>query len=146
MKTAVHDHQDKLVACSRRQLWFALGAVLVLAAAAVGLLAFPGAEAPARLFSLLPIVIVLAVAALKTGGGRGAPTSAEVRALVDDELRQASQQKASRNGFLAVLAAQVVLAPGLAWLSTPYPVALMAVLTIATGLTVFLGSLLYHDR
>ena len=76
----------------------------------------------------------------------GAPTSAEVRALVDDELRQASQQKASRNGFLAVLAAQVVLAPALAWLSTPYPVALMAVLTIATGLTVFLASLLYHDR
>lgn len=144
MKTAVHDHQDKLVAFSRRQLWFALGAVLVLAAVAVGLLAFPGAEAPARLFSLLPIVIVLAVAALKTGGG--APTSAELRALVDDELRQASQQKASRNGFLAVLAAQVVLAPGLAWLSTPYPVALMAVLTIATGLTVFLASLLYHDR
>lgn len=146
MHTAAHDHQDKLLACSRRQLWFALGSVLVLAALAVGLLAFPGATAPSRLFSLLPIVIVLAVAALKSGGGRGAPSSAEVRALVNDELRQASQHLASRNGFLAVLAAQAVLAPALAWLSTPSPVALMAVLTIATGLSVFLGSLLYHDR
>ena len=146
MHTAAHDHQDRLLAFSRRQLWFALGSVLVLAALAVGLLAFPGAEAPSRLFSLLPIVIVLAVAALKSGGGRGAPSSAEVQALVDDELRQASQHRASRNGFLAVLAAQAVLAPVLAWLSTPYPVALMAVLTIATGLSVFLGSVLYHDR
>lgn len=146
MKTTIHHDQDKLIALSRRQLWVALGTVLVLASAAVGLLAFPGAAAPARLFSLLPIAIALAVAALKTGGGRGAPTSAELRALVDDELRQASQHRASRNGFLAVLAAQAVLVPALAWLPTPHPVALMAVLTIATGLATFLASLLYHDR
>lgn len=143
MNTSLHHSQDKLIAFSRRQLWFALAAVCVLAAAAVGVLAFPGAPAATRLFSLLPVAIVLAVAALRT---RGAPTSAEVRALVDDELRQASQHQASRNGFLAMLAAQLVLAPALTWLSTPSPLALMAVLTIATGVTVFLGSLLYHDR
>jgi hypothetical protein len=146
MKTAIRHPQDQLIAFSRRQLWFALGAVLVLAAVAAGTLVFPGAEGPTRLFSLLPIVIVLALAALKTSGGRDAPTSAEVRALVDDELRQASQHRASRNGFLAMLTAQAVLAPGLVWFSPPNPVALMAVLTIATGLTVFLASLLYHDR
>lgn len=143
MKAAVH-HQEHLIALSRRQLWFALGAVLVLATAAAGLLAFPGAQAPARLFSLLPVAIVLALAVLRTRGGTA--SSAEVRAVVDDELRQASQHRASRNGFIAMLAAQLVLAPALAWLSTPYPVALMAVLTIATGTTVFLASLLYHDR
>lgn len=146
MPTALHHDQDKLIALSRRQLWCALGLVLVLGTAAAGLLAFPGAEAATRLFSLLPVGIVLALAGLRVRGGPAAPTSADLRALVDDELRQASQHRASRNGFLAVLAAQAMLVPVLAWLSTPYPVALMAVLTIATGVTVFLGSLLYYDR
>lgn len=146
MPNALHHDQDKLIALSRRQLWFALGAVLVLGAAATCLLAFPHSAAPAKVFSLLPVAIVLAVAGLKIGAGRGAPTSSEVWALVDDELRQASLHRASRNGFLAVLAAQALLAPVLAWLSTAYPVALMAVLTIATGVAVFLGSVLYYDR
>lgn len=143
MPKVLHHDQETLISLSRRQLWFALGAVLVLGMAGAGLLAFPRSEAVARLFGLLPVAIVIAVAGLRM---RGAPGSAEVRALVEDELRQASQHRASRNGFLAVLAAQALLAPGLAWLATPSPLALMAVLTIVTGVSVFLGSLLYYDR
>lgn len=149
MSLAAHHDQEKLIALSRRQLWFALFAVLVIGIAAVGLLAFPGTEQAAlagRLFSLLPIALVIAVAGLKLRGGRGAPGSAEVHALVNDELRQASLHHASRNGFLAVLAAQALLAPALALLSMPNPLGLMAVLTIATGVAVFLASLLHHDR
>lgn len=149
MSPAVHYDQEKLIALSRRQLWFALLAVLVLGGAATGLLAFPGGEQAVlatRLFALLPLALVIGVAGLRLRGGRGTPRSAELRALVNDELRQASLQRASRDGFLAVLAAQAVLAPGLALLSAPNPLALMAVLTISVGVTVFLASLLYHDR
>lgn len=148
MSPAVHHDQEKLIALSRRQLWLALSTVLVIGVAATCLLAFPSAQ-PAvfatRLFSLLPLFLVLAVAGLRMRG-RGAPGSAQVQALVNDELRQASVQLASRNGFVAVLAAQALLAPALSLLALPNPLALMAVLTIGAGVTVFLASLLYHDR
>jgi hypothetical protein len=146
MSPTVHHDHERLIALSRRQLWFALLAVLVIGTAATGLLAFPGAEPAAlatRLFSLLPVALVIAIAALRLRGGA---SSASMQALVNDELRQASQHRASRNGFIAVLAAQALLAPALALLSMPNQLALMAVLTIVAGVAVFLASLLYHDR
>lgn len=148
MSSTVHHDHEQLVALSRRQLWLALLAVLAIGTAAVFLLAFPGGEQAAlagRLFALLPIALVIAVAAFRSRGGK-APDSARVQAVVNDELRQASLHRASRDGFVAVLAAQALLAPALALLAVPNPLALMAVLTIASGVTVFLASLLYHDR
>lgn len=142
---------DRLVQHSRRALWFALVFIVVLGAAGLLLVALPGSEAAEvakRLFMLLPLFIIIALAALKRGA-RGAntdPSSTAMQAILGDELRQASLSRSYRNGFLATLLLQVLLAPVLTWTTVAYPVAFMTGATALVGASVFLASLLYYDR
>jgi hypothetical protein len=135
MAMQMQEEVEPAVRYSRRSLWFALTVLLLLGSGAV-LIDMEGDSAlGARLFALLPVVIVVGAAAL----GRPAP-KAEMRAVASDELRQFSLVHAWRNGFLGVLAIQ----PLLAW-SGAAP-ATMACATAMTGVVIALASVLWYDR
>ncbi|PWF55507.1 hypothetical protein [Massilia glaciei] len=140
---------DLLVRWSRRHLWFCVAFIGVVGALALAMLAFPGGALAARaglLFGLLPVVIAISVGALRSApGGAG---GAAMRAVLDDELRQASLNRAYRNGVACVLLMQpalaLALALGMAELANP--VAVMACATSAGAALVVLLSALYYDR
>ncbi|WP_020655470.1 hypothetical protein [Massilia niastensis] len=146
MPAISHLAQEKLLRLSRRQLWLSLGIIVVLGLGALLALASSRPETVGlskSLFTLLPVFIVIAVVSLRSSGN---PASADMQAIVNDELRQASLHRAWRNGFVGMLAAQALLPPLLAWAEPAYPLAVMAVTTILAGTAVFFASLLYHDR
>jgi len=136
---------DHAVRMSHRQLMAALGLLLLLGAAA--LLGFgegAAAQAGGALWKALPLVIVITVAALRNMVKR--VDARALDAVRKDELRQASLQRAWRNGFLAVLFLQPVLALGLSWSAAAHGVALMAAVTVTLGAATVLTSLLWYDR
>jgi hypothetical protein len=136
---------DAAARVSHRHLLAALGLVLLLGLAA--LLSFgPSASARAghALWMLLPVIIAIMAVAL-----RGVDKQVDARALEavrNDELRQASLQRAWRNGFFAVLALQPALALGLSWSEASNAVALMAAAAVTVGAATVLASLLWYDR
>lgn len=131
MSSQLQDEVEPAVRYSRRSLWFALAVVLLLGAAAV--LTARGGDT--TLFSLLPVLIVIGAAALGRPG-----SGPEMKALASDELRQFSLGHAWRNGFLAVLVVQ----PLLAWQAASP--SLMATVTATAGVLAVLASLLWYDR
>jgi hypothetical protein len=136
---------DTAARISHRQLLTALGLLLLLGLAALlGLGEGATAQAGGALWKALPLVIVITVAALHRMGKRVDARALE--AVRKDELRQASLQRAWRNGFLAVLFLQPVLALGLTWSGAAHGVALMAAVTATLGAATVLASLLWHDR
>ncbi len=100
------------------------------------------------MMALLPVVIVIAVAALRSAakGVSTRATSGPMKSMLNDELRQQSLRLAYRNGQLAVLLAQPVLGLLLAWSGVQQPAVLMASATALVGVLVVLGSLLVYDR
>jgi hypothetical protein len=140
---------DAAARVSRRHLLGALGLVLLLGLAA--LLSFgPAAAARAghALWMLLPVMIAITAVALR---GTGKPVDARaLDAVRNDELRQASLQRAWRNGFFAVLALQPALALGLVWSGAAdgaaHCAALMAAAAVTVGTATVLASLLWYDR
>lgn len=142
---------DLLVKYSRRSRWVALTLLVLLAGYALVLNIFPESEAAAlasRLFLLLPIGLVLALGTLRASlqGARANPAGAPMKAILNDELRQQSLSRAYRNGLMAVLVAQPLLALLLALVAVAHPVALMASLTALAGVCAVLGSQLAYDR
>ena len=136
---------DDAVRMSHRHLMAALGLLLLLGVAA--LLGFGEgalAQAGGALWKALPLIIIIMVAALHRMGMRVDARALE--AMRKDELRQASLQRAWRNGFLAVLFLQPVLALGLTWSAAAHGVALMAAVTVTLGAATVLASLLRYDR
>ncbi|MFL6673332.1 MAG: hypothetical protein ACJ8LG_08590 [Massilia sp.] len=151
MQTVSQNELDRLVHLSRRQLWVALLLILVLGGHALVGLAFPDSAAALmaqRLGMVLPVIIIVMVGGLRVWaqGVSTNPSSAAMKALRNDELRQVSLRKAYANGFAAMLVLQPGLAPLLAALDTANPVAVMAGSTSLLGAVVFLASLLYYDR
>jgi hypothetical protein len=142
---------DLLVKHSHRSLWLALGLLLVLGAYALILNLAPDSAVAAqagRLAVLLPLAIVIALAVLrrKLGGISGDPAGKEMKAVLQDELRRQAMQQACRNGLLAVLVAQPVLALLLTLVTVAQPVLLMATVTGLLGVATVLGSILVLDR
>ncbi len=136
---------------SRRGLWVALALLLLLGGYAITINVFPDSAAAAmadKAFSMLPIVIVIAVAAMRTSlkGVSADPRSAAMKAVLNDELRQVSLQRAYRNGFVAVLLAQPVMVMLVHWFALPHPVELMASCSAVVGVATLLVSVLYFDR
>ena len=137
---------DTLVQYSHRSLWTALVLLLVLAAWAVAANLFPDHPAAAmagKAAGMLPIAIVFAVVAMRRSmhGLKGDPSSPAMKAVLNDELRQQSMQRACRNGLVAVLLALLFTLTAL-----PQPVPLMAALTLLTGVATVLASVLAYDR
>jgi RsiW-degrading membrane proteinase PrsW (M82 family) len=151
MRAATPAPLDVLAQLLRRHLWVAFTLIVLLGGVAIAMIAFPHSQISARatqLFALLPIVMAIAFAALK-GSAKGVsmdPASPAMKTIRNDELRQASLSRSYRNGLLAVLMLQAPLALLLTWASHENPVALMAGVTVITGMAVFLASMLYYDR
>jgi hypothetical protein len=147
----IRNDSETLVTISHRGLWLALILLLLLACWAVAVNLFPGSAAAAMAGNaarLLPVAIVIAVGALQLSlkGLSANPRSKAMKAVLDDELRQQSMQRACRNGLLAVLFAQPALAFGFTFADLPQPLVLMASLTVLTGVATVLGSVLVYDR
>jgi hypothetical protein len=145
----MRNDSDTLVTLSHRGLWIALAVLLLLAAWAVAVNLFPGsaaADIAGHAATLLPLAIIIAVAAMQSSlkGLSLDPRSKAMKAVLNDELRQQSMQRACRNGLLAVLLAQPLLALLVAAL--PQPLILMASLTVLTGVATVLASVLAYDR
>lgn len=138
---------ESLVSYSRRSLWLALAFILVLGVSAISLAIFPGAKMTGNVAALLPMAIVLAAAGLRSRGGRLAGQHpAAMKSIHDDELRQQSLHRAYRNGLLAVLVLQPLLAFALASFAAAFPLAVMAAATVTIGAVAVLASLLAYDR
>lgn len=139
---------DLLVQHSRRQLWVALFLVVPLGTAALLMLGFPGKGASAGQYLMLmyPELVAGALLSLRRGKRVLAASAAQTQAVVDDELRQHSLNRAWRNGFFVVLLGQ----PLLAWLvsgsGSPHPVALLAGASALAGVVTVLASVLWYDR
>jgi hypothetical protein len=151
MSIAAPKDLEHLLQVSRRSLWLALGFIALFGAVGLVLLALPDTKAgriAASLMSLLPLMMVLALGGLRmrARGVSMAPSNPELRAIRNDELRQASLHKAYRNGFFALLLAQPLLVVLLTVIPGAYPIPMMAGAGSAIGAVVFLASLLYYDR
>ena len=148
MNTTTTNEADILVRYSRRSLWTMLVLFLLIGTAAAATIAFPESNAFGRLAIALPIMIVIALAALRSSakGARTDPSSPAMEALLNDELRQDSLKRAYRNGFFALMMVQPLLALAPSWIALAHPAALMACLTLVTGVVVMTATLLYYDR
>jgi hypothetical protein len=133
---------DAAAQMSHRHLMAALMIVSMLGLAAVLSLTTAGGDAGKVLWRVMPVLLMVTAAWLHRSYKR-----VDVRALKavrNDELRQASLSRAWRNGFFAVLGLQPVLA--LAWSGTAHGVALMAAVTALVGAGAVHTSLLWYDR
>jgi hypothetical protein len=135
---------EAAVRMSHRHLAAALMIVGMLGCAAVLGLTTAGGDPDRTSWTVLPVIITVTAAALHRMYKRVGVRALE--AMRDDELRQASLSRAWRNGFLAVLGLQPVLALGLAWSGTAHGIALMAAVTAGVGAATVLASLLWYDR
>jgi hypothetical protein len=136
---------DAAARMSHRHLMAALGLVLLMGVAA--LLGFAGAGAArsgGMLWMVLPVIIAITAAALRGMDKRIDPRALE--AVRRDELRQASLQRAWRNGFFAVLGLQPALALAFTWSGAANTAALMAAASATAGAATVLVSLLWYDR
>lgn len=142
---------DAFVRRSHLGLAIALALVVLLGASALALLLWPDSAASAYVGNaamLLPIAIAIAVGVLlkPVAGSSRSATSRGMKAVLNDELRQHSQGRACRNGFIAVLVLQPLLAMLMAYSAPAHPAAVMASATAALGLIVVLASILWYDR
>jgi hypothetical protein len=153
MRIAAPNNLENLVHVSRRGLWAAFVIIVVFGAAGLVLLCArdtPAARMATGLMTMLPLAIAVALGGMamkaKAKGVSMSPSNPALRAIRNDELRQASLHKAWRNGFLALLVAQPLMSVLLTALPAAYPMAVMGLAACLTGATVFLASLLYYDR
>lgn len=142
---------DLLARYSRLGLYFALVLLLLLGTYAVLIHAFPDSSAAAlahRLAILLPIAIIIALAALRSSlhGVSANPRSAAMKALRNDELRALALNKAYRNGLVAVLLVQPVLVLALSAAELAYPLVPMASATVLIAVAAVICSLIVYDR
>lgn len=136
---------DVLERYSRRGLWTLLALLIMFAAGAALSLAYPAVRG---LSMVIPVAIAFAAAALRSSA-KGAdvnPSSPGMKAIINDELRQAAMHRAFRNAFFAVLMLQPLLAYVPQWVAVDYPTQMMAVATIWLGMIVMVASVLYYDR
>jgi uncharacterized membrane protein YhaH (DUF805 family) len=143
------NQSEQLIQLSRRQLWLALVFILFLGVTAIAQLAEPDARPGVQhLWTNFPIVIIIAVAALQRSMKRAkaGASARQVQAVLDDELRRDSQQRAYRNAFFMMLLVQPVLAILMASAAVAHPIAIMACTSALSGAVTMLASLLYYDR
>lgn len=142
---------DAFVRFGRRGLWLALIVLAVLGVYAVLTNALPDshpAHYAGKWMMLLPITIVFAIAWLRSSlHGKNAHAANEpMRAVLQDELRQTSMQKAFRAAFWAMLLCQPLLGFVFVWMPLAAAPQIMASVTVVLGTCVFLGAVLLHDR
>ncbi|MEO7067040.1 MAG: hypothetical protein ABI114_09055 [Rhodanobacter sp.] len=143
MTNTADDQTDKLVKNERRGVWLALIVVLALAATLV-----LGSDTRRALLLALGIGIVFAVTWLGQQRTRGAKNVIREKreVVLHDELRQVAIARAYQWAFFTMLGALITFC----LLSTVVVVSLsalmVAALTVALGVSVFLGAFLLFDR
>lgn len=142
---------DELVRYSRRSLWTGLVLILLFGVPAALSIGFPDTAAGTlfkELSNVLPIVIVIAVAAVKSSAKRARtdPSGRAMQAILYDELRVASVNRAYRNAFMGVMVLQPVLSVWLTRSAIANPLALSTCVTLLFGVVLLLASILYYDR
>jgi hypothetical protein len=135
---------DDAARMSHRHLMGALLIVCMLGLAAVLSLSTAGGRADQILWTVLPSIIGVTAASLHRMYKRVEPRA--LKAMRNDELRQASLARAWRNGFFAMLGLQPLLALGLAWSGAAHGIALMAAGTVCIGAATTLTTLQWYDR
>jgi hypothetical protein len=141
--------EDKIIQNIRLRLWATMLLVAMLGAIGTLLAIAPDSEAATmanKLLRLMPLFIIIGVAAC-WGKTQATPVGrAQLQALLNDELRQLSLSRAFRNGFFAMMIVQAPLGllTGVAAADAAAP--LMACLTVTSGLLVALASVLWYDR
>lgn len=151
MESNLPTESERLVKFSRRGLWIALALLVVLGAYAVVMNVFPTSDMAVvanRLAGILPIVIVMLLAAPRSSlkGASTDPRSLKMSAVLDDELHKHALNLAYRNGLVAVLLVQPLLALLLISWPLAQPVVLLASSTALAGVCAVLCSLLIYDR
>ena len=145
---------EHLVRSSRLAMSTILVIVLVLGAGMLAMTFWPDGAAErfmAHASYLVPIAIVILGAALRgtLRGRRWDPRSPEVKAILNDELRQTSLNRASRAALIVVLAAQLplgLLLGMLAQLPAARTALAMAEATILLGMATVISLFLFFDR
>ncbi len=151
MAKQTHCESDVYVRFSHHGLSVALALLFVLAAIAIALIAFPDSAAAGfagQAMRILPIGIIICIGLLlRPIAGKSLRLSGPaMQALLNDELRQFSLNRAYRNGFIAMLILQPLLALLISNIPATYPLVLMAAASATTGAIVVLASVLWYDR
>ncbi len=145
---------EHLVRFSRLGMRTMLVIVLAFGAATLAMTFWPEGAASrfmAQGSIYIPIAIVILVAALRgtLRGRRWDPRSPEARAILNDELRQTSLNRASRAALIVALVAQLPLAllfGTLTHLPAMRTGLAMAEATITLGWATFIALFLFFDR
>jgi hypothetical protein len=142
---------DLYLRFTRRALATVLIVILTLGLACLTMALAPDGRFSAamqRSSWLIPFAIVMAAVALQSplSKYRLPPDSPEVRAVMEDELRRLSMDRARKFAFGAVLIAQVPLALLLSSWPSLHALLAMAVATITLGMTVLIALFLAFDR
>jgi len=142
-------NSDVLVRISHMSLWILLATILYVGGAMlVLLLGDPETAARARMaLVMLPVFNAVAFGALLSKSGKAkCATSPQMRAVMDDELRQMALSKGYRNGFFATLVTTVAASLIVSLSGVEKAPAVIMVLVITVGVSTMLASVLYHDR
>ena len=142
MQASTNRDSEQLVRKSHRTLWGLLALISLLALGAVLNLM----EHDTSLRHILPVVFTLTVLFLAVATRGTSPSNPAMRAVLADELRQASLARAQRNGLFAALLIQAPMCAALEWFGSAHPAALMACMTAFTGATAVIISMLCYDR
>jgi hypothetical protein len=136
---------DAAARMGQRQLLGVLMVVLLLGVSVVLSFGLLGNEEGSRSripMSVMPVLIIVIVTAL--GRKEMRLDARTLDAMRKDELRQASLNRAYRNGFFAMLILQPPL--GVALYDTSFGAAIMAAASVTLGAVTVLASLLWQDR
>jgi hypothetical protein len=142
---------ERYLRFSQRSLVLALCLVLVIGTLALATALQPeiGSRWMVQAGWALPIAITIAIAVLQRTtlrGDRWRPDAPEAQAILQDEWRRTSMDRALRAAFIVVLVAQAPLGLSLAHLPALRAVMAMAVATSVLGITTLLALFLFFGR
>lgn len=144
------DRTELLLRISRRSLLVVLAMIVLIAATLIAHVLRPGsllADWASRMPWLLPLAIAALFLVFNAPLRRSfRPTDPDVKAMLNDEFRQANLARAQRVAFVVVLVAQIPLATFVSGLNTVGAVTVMSVATITVAMAALIISFLYFDR
>lgn len=151
MPESLDSRPERYLRFSQRSMVALLLITLILGGLCLAMALRPG-DAPRWMTSsitLLPILFAIAVVSLQRAtlrGDRWDPRSPEVRAVLEDEWRRTSMDRAIRVAFFVVLIAQIPIGLLVAPLPSLRAVMAMATTTLTLGMATFLALFLFFSR